>query len=62
MARYEYRVMHMPAGSISVLNERLKDAAQENWHPILMSGNDLVNVILRRQVPEEQSQSQQQQS
>jgi len=53
MASYEYRVLHMPAGSISVVNERLNSAAQEGWSPILMSGNEFVNVLLRRQLPEQ---------
>ena len=52
MPKYEYRVLHMPAGSISVVNERLAGAAEEDWNPILMSGNDFLNVLLRRQVAE----------
>jgi hypothetical protein len=52
MAQFEYRVMHMPAGSIGVLNERLNSAAEEGWHPILMSGNEVLNVLLRRQTQE----------
>lgn len=52
MAQFEYRVMHMPAGSMGVLNERLNGAAAEGWHPILMSGNEVINVLLRRQLPE----------
>ena len=54
MATYEYRVMHMPSGSIGVLSERLNGAADEGWQPILMSGNDFINVMLRRQIAEGQ--------
>ncbi len=54
MAKYEYRVMHMPSGSIGVLSERLNGAADEGWQPILMSGNDFINVMLRRQIAEGQ--------
>ncbi len=52
MAKYEYRCLHMPAGSISVVNERLASSAEENWHPILMSGDTSINILLRRQVTE----------
>ena len=52
MAKYEYRCLHMPAGSISVVNERLASSAEDDWHPILMSGNESINILLRRQVAE----------
>jgi len=52
MAKYEYRCLHMPAGSISVVNERLASSAEDDWHPILMSGSDSINILLRRQVAE----------
>ena len=52
MAKYEYRILHMPTTSISVLNERLNSDAADNWSPILMSGNDHLNIMLRRPLAE----------
>ena len=52
MAKYEYRILHMPTTSISVLNERVNADAAEGWSPILMSGNDQVNIMLRRPIGE----------
>ena len=54
MQLYEYRVLHMPTTSISVLNERVNSEAKEGWEPIMMSGNDFVNVLLRRPVSEQE--------
>lgn len=48
MGKYEYRILHMPTTSISVLNERLNVDAESGWSPILMSGNENVNILLRR--------------
>lgn len=48
MARYEYRILHMPTTSISVLNERINTDAKEGWEPILLSGNEYVNIVMRR--------------
>ena len=48
MPKYEYRILHMPTTSISVLNERVNNDAADGWSPILMSGNDHVNIMLRR--------------
>jgi len=48
MPKYEYRILHMPTTSITVLNERLNTDAEAGWSPILMSGNDSVNILLRR--------------
>ena len=53
MAKYEYRILHMPTTSISVLNERVNTDAAEGWSPILMSGNDQVNIMLRRPLADE---------
>jgi len=50
--QYEYRILHLPTTSISVMNERLNSDADEGWEPIFMSGNDYVNIMLRR--PREQ--------
>ncbi len=49
MERYEYRILHMPTTSISVMNERLNSDARDGWEPIMISGNDFVNVLMRRQ-------------
>lgn len=48
MQRYEYRLLHMPTTSVSVLNERINNEAKEGWEPFMMSGNDFVNVLMRR--------------
>ncbi len=53
MAKYEYRILHMPTTSISVLNERMGVDAEAGWNPVLMSGNDHVNILLRRAVSED---------
>ncbi len=53
MPKYEYRILHMPTTSISVLNERVNSDSSDGWSPILMSGNDHVNIMLRRPVADE---------
>jgi len=57
--QYEYRMLHMPTTSISVLNERVNSEAKEGWEPFMMSGNDFVNVLMRRPIgtPERSEQS-----
>ncbi|MFO8079377.1 MAG: hypothetical protein R6V07_03625 [Armatimonadota bacterium] len=45
---YEYRILHLPTTSISVMNERLNSDTEEGWEPLFMSGNDFVNVLMRR--------------
>lgn len=50
MERYEYRILHLPTTSLSVMNERLNSDVEAGWEPIMMSGNDFVNVLLRRPV------------
>lgn len=45
---YEYRILHLPTTSISVMNERLNSDTEDGWQPIFMSGNDHVNIMLRR--------------
>lgn len=52
MERYEYRILHMPTTSISVMNERLNSDARDGWEPVMMSGNEFVNVLMRRPVQE----------
>lgn len=46
--QYEYRILHLPTTSVSVMNERLNSDADDGWEPIFMSGNDHVNIMLRR--------------
>ena len=53
MAKYEYRILHMPTTSISVLNERMNVDSEAGWNPVLMSGNDQVNILLRRPVSDD---------
>ena len=48
MEDYEYRILHMPTTSISVLNERLNSDVGEGWEPIMFSGDEFVNVLMRR--------------
>jgi hypothetical protein len=52
--QYEYRILHMPTTSVTVLNERVNGEAEEGWEPIMMSGNDFVNVLLRRPLPDQE--------
>ena len=54
MHKFEYRILHMPTTSISVLNERINSDAAEGWEPILVSGNDYLNIIMRRPVTGEE--------
>ncbi len=62
MAQYEYMIITMNAGGrITHLNERLEGMVQEGWHPIMMSGDAQVNVMLRRQRPGVAAQPQAQQ-
>jgi len=62
MAQYEYIIITMTAGGrITHLNERLEAMVQEGWHPIMMSGDSQVNVMLRRQRPGVAQQQQPQQ-
>ncbi len=53
MQQWEYRILHMPTTSVSVLNERMNNEAKDGWEPFLMSGNEYINVILRRPVKQE---------
>ncbi|NLO05986.1 MAG: hypothetical protein GX131_09200 [candidate division WS1 bacterium] len=56
MAQYEYRVLHMPTTSVSVMNERLNNDARDGWEPVMMSGNEFINVLIRRPVEAEERQ------
>ncbi|MEA3399687.1 MAG: hypothetical protein U9R79_00445 [Armatimonadota bacterium] len=53
MPTYEYRILHMPTTSISVLNERVNSDAEDGWEPFMMCGNDFLNVMLRREITDE---------
>ena len=48
MEQYEYRILHMPTTSISVMNDRLNSDTDQGWEPIMFSGNEFVNVLMRR--------------
>ncbi len=52
MQKYEYRILHMPTTSITVLNERVNNDVRDGWEPIMMSGNDFLNVLMRRPLDE----------
>jgi hypothetical protein len=56
VAQYEYRVLHMPTTSVSVMNERLNNDARDGWEPVMMSGNEFINVLIRRPVEAEERQ------
>jgi len=56
MVDYEYRVLHMPTTSISVLNERVNADAQDGWEPYMMSGSDFINIVMRRPIREGEQQ------
>ncbi|MGI5817186.1 MAG: hypothetical protein ACOX9R_03695 [Armatimonadota bacterium] len=45
---YEYRILHLPTTSVSVMNERLNSDTEKGWEPVFMSGNDHVNILMRR--------------
>jgi len=45
---YEYRILHLPTTSISVMNERLNSDTEDGWEPVFMSGNDHINILMRR--------------
>ena len=45
---YEYRILHLPTTSISVMNERLNSDTEDGWEPVFMSGDDHVNILMRR--------------
>ncbi len=62
MAGYEYRVVQLPAGgSVTHLNERMSHMIVEGWEPIMMSGNEVVNILLRRPLQQKPAQSDKQQ-
>jgi len=54
MHKWEYRILHMPTTSISVLNERVNNDARDGWEPFMMSGNDFVNIVMRRPAQQEE--------
>ncbi|NSW56070.1 MAG: hypothetical protein HPY44_08655 [Armatimonadetes bacterium] len=53
MPRYEYHVVaKADRAPITMLNERLEAMALEGWEPILMSGENAVNILMRRPTQE----------
>ena len=56
MAQYEYRVLHMPTTSVSVMNARLNNDARAGWEPVMMSGYEFIYVLIRRPVEAEERQ------
>ena len=49
MPRFEYHVINMPAGGrITNLNEGLEQMVEEGWEPVVMCGNETLNIMLRR--------------
>ncbi|MCD6351209.1 MAG: DUF4177 domain-containing protein [Armatimonadetes bacterium] len=54
MQKYEYRVVQGGAGAaISHLNERLNSMAEEGWEVVMISGDQTVNVLVRRERKEQ---------
>ncbi len=58
MHNWEYRILHMPTTSISVLNERVNNDARDGWEPFMMSGNEYVNIVMRRPIKQEEAEEQ----
>ena len=58
MDKWEYRILHMPTTSISVLNERVNNDARDGWEPFMMSGTDFVNIVMRRPARQEEAEEQ----
>jgi hypothetical protein len=52
MPKYEYRVVTGGTAAIAHLNERINAMAEEGWEVVTISGNETVNVLLRRPRPE----------
>ena len=46
----------MPTTSVSVMNEHLNNDARDGWEPVMMSGNEFINVLIRRPVEAEERQ------
>ena len=48
---YEYRVTQLLAGgNIQHLNDRIGHMVTEGWEPIMMTGDAIISVMLRRAV------------
>lgn len=49
MPQFEYQVItHDIRARISHLNEKLDEMVEEGWEPVSFSGNDHINIMLRR--------------
>lgn len=57
MPTYQYRLLQLPVGgTMSRLNEQIRQMAEEGWEPMLMSGEATVNILLRRGASAEEMQ------
>lgn len=53
MPRFEFHVINMPPGGrITNLNERLEQLVNEGWEPVVMCGDQTLNIMLRRPAPQ----------
>ena len=60
MPRYEYRVVQGGAGAaITHLNDRINAMAEEGWEVVMISGSEIVNVLMRRVKPGSEESEQQ---
>ncbi len=63
MAKFEYHVIKTArGGQLGNLNERIQALVDEGWDPIMMSGDEGLNIMLRRPVPQPAQQPQAQQA
>ncbi len=51
MFGYEYRVLRMLSdANVDLLNDRIDAMMAAGWEPVMMSGNDIINVMMRRPI------------
>ncbi len=56
MCRYEYRVLRMLSdANVDLLNDRIDAMVAGGWEPVMMSGNDIINVMMRRPIGDRES-------
>ena len=56
MCGYEYRVLRMLSdANVDLLNDRIDAMVAAGWEPVMMSGNDIINVMMRRPIGDQES-------
>jgi hypothetical protein len=48
LPKWEYRVLQSTAGAVTHLNDRINSMAEEGWEAVSLSGDTMVNVLMRR--------------